>query len=144
MMVGLQGSGKTTTTAKLAKRLTERDKRKVLMASLDINRPAAMEQLAVLGRRSASTRCRSSPARSRRRSPSARWKPRKLGGYDVVLLDTAGRTTLDEELMAEAAEIKTRRQSARSAAGRRLPDRPGRGQSRARASTSASASPASC
>ena len=51
-------------------------------------------------------RCRSSPARSRRRSPSARSKPAKLGGYDVVLLDTAGRTTLDEEMMAEAAEIK--------------------------------------
>ena len=50
MMVGLQGSGKTTTTAKLARRLTERQKRKVLMASLDVRRPAAMEQLAVLGR----------------------------------------------------------------------------------------------
>ena len=50
MMVGLQGSGKTTTTAKLARRMTQRDKRKVLMASLDIYRPAAMEQLAVLGR----------------------------------------------------------------------------------------------
>ena len=50
MMVGLQGSGKTTTTAKLAKRLTERDRRKVLMASLDTRRPAAMEQLAVLGK----------------------------------------------------------------------------------------------
>ena len=50
MMVGLQGSGKTTTTAKLARRLTDRQKRKVLMASLDVRRPAAMEQLAVLGR----------------------------------------------------------------------------------------------
>ena len=49
MMVGLQGSGKTTTTAKIAKRLTEQRKRKVLMASLDTRRPAAMEQLAVLG-----------------------------------------------------------------------------------------------
>src|SRR5712691_5552884 len=50
MMVGLQGSGKTTTTAKIAKRLTDRQKKKVLMASLDVRRPAAMEQLAVLGR----------------------------------------------------------------------------------------------
>src|SRR5438105_10111048 len=50
MMVGLQGSGKTTTTAKVGKRLAERDRRKVLMASLDTRRPAAMEQLAVLGR----------------------------------------------------------------------------------------------
>ena len=50
MMVGLQGSGKTTTTAKLAKRLAERERKKVLMASLDVARPAAQEQLAVLGR----------------------------------------------------------------------------------------------
>ena len=50
MMVGLQGSGKTTTTAKLARRLADRQKKKVLMASLDVRRPAAMEQLAVLGR----------------------------------------------------------------------------------------------
>ena len=50
MMVGLQGSGKTTTTAKLGKRLAERDRKKVLMASLDVARPAAQEQLAVLGR----------------------------------------------------------------------------------------------
>ena len=50
MMVGLQGSGKTTTTAKLAKRLSERERKKVLMASLDVARPAAQEQLAVLGR----------------------------------------------------------------------------------------------
>ena len=75
MMVGLQGSGKTTTTAKIARRLTEGLKRKVLMASLDTRRPAAMEQLAVLGRRSTSRRCRSSKARRRCRSP-----PRTAGG----------------------------------------------------------------
>ena len=75
MMVGLQGSGKTTTTAKIARRLTEQGKRKVLMASLDTRRPAAMEQLAVLGRqvtcRDAADRRR---ARRRRRSRSARSK----------------------------------------------------------------------
>ena len=71
MMVGLQGSGKTTTTAKIAKRLADTQKRKVLMASLDTRRPAAMEQLAVLGRQVKSTRCRSSPARRRCRSPRA-------------------------------------------------------------------------
>ena len=75
MMVGLQGSGKTTTTAKIAKRLTETAKRKVLMASLDTRRPAAMEQLAVLGKQVASTRCRSSPARRRCRSRRARCRP---------------------------------------------------------------------
>ena len=72
MMVGLQGSGKTTTTAKLAKRLKERERKKVLMASLDVARPAAQEQLAVLGRQAKSTRCRSSPASSRSTSPGAR------------------------------------------------------------------------
>src|ERR1700716_1996582 len=107
MMVGLQGSGKPTTTAKLARRLTQRDKRKVLMASLDIYRPAAMEQLAVLGRdldiATLPIVAGQKPAQIARRALEAA----KLGGYDVVLLDTAGRTTLDEDMMAEAAEIKT-------------------------------------
>src|SRR6266487_4340434 len=107
MMVGLQGSGKTTTTAKLARRLTLRDKRKVLMASLDIYRPAAMEQLAVLGRDldipTLPIVTAQKPAQIAKRALEAG----KLGGYDVVLLDTAGRTTLDEEMMSEAAEIKT-------------------------------------
>ncbi|HWL21937.1 MAG TPA: signal recognition particle receptor subunit alpha, partial [Bradyrhizobium sp.] len=106
MMVGLQGSGKTTTTAKLARRLTERDKRKVLMASLDVYRPAAMEQLAVLGRDLDIPTLPivegQKPAQIARRALEAG----KLGGYDVVLLDTAGRTTLDEEMMTEAADIK--------------------------------------
>src|ERR1700737_3824689 len=106
MMVGLQGSGKTTTTAKLARRLTQRDKRKVLMASLDIYRPAAMEQLAVLGRDldipTLPIVADQKPAQIAKRALEAG----KLGGYDVVLLDTAGRTTLDEEMMTEAAEIK--------------------------------------
>src|SRR5213596_1299852 len=107
MMVGLQGSGKTTTTAKLARRMTQRDKRKVLMASLDIYRPAAMEQLAVLGRDldipTLPIVAGQKPAQIARRALEAG----KLGGYDVVLLDTAGRTTLDEEMMSEAAEIKS-------------------------------------
>jgi signal recognition particle subunit SRP54 len=106
MMVGLQGSGKTTTTAKLARRLTQRDKKKVLMASLDIYRPAAMEQLAILGRdldiQTLPIVAGQKPAQIARRALDAG----KLGGYDVVLLDTAGRTTLDDEMMAEATEIK--------------------------------------
>ena len=73
MMVGLQGSGKTTTTAKLAKRLTERERKKVLMASLDVARPAAQEQLAVLGRQAnVDTLADRRRASSRSRSPSAR------------------------------------------------------------------------
>jgi signal recognition particle subunit SRP54 len=106
MMVGLQGSGKTTTTAKLARRLVQRDKRKVLMASLDVYRPAAMEQLAVLGRDldipTLPIVAGQQPPQIAKRALEAG----RLGGYDVVLLDTAGRTTLDEEMMAEAASIK--------------------------------------
>src|SRR6185369_7065740 len=87
MMVGLQGSGKTTTTAKLARRLVQRDKRKVLMASLDIYRPAAMEQLAVLGRDldipTLPIVAGQKPAQIAKRALEAG----KLGGYDVVLLD---------------------------------------------------------
>jgi signal recognition particle subunit SRP54 len=106
MMVGLQGSGKTTTTAKLARRLTDRQKRKVLMASLDVRRPAAMEQLAVLGREAQIDTLpvvagQQPPQIAKRALEAAR-----LGGYDVVLLDTAGRTTLDDEMMNEAAEVK--------------------------------------
>ncbi len=106
MMVGLQGSGKTTTTAKVARRLTDRQKKKVLMASLDVRRPAAMEQLAVLGREAAIDTLpvvagQQPPQIAKRALEAAR-----LGGYDVVLLDTAGRTTLDDEMMNEAAEVK--------------------------------------
>src|SRR4051812_38178944 len=106
MMVGLQGSGKTTTTAKLAKRLTEQGRRKVLMASLDVRRPAAMQQLAVLGQQVSVDTLPivegQQPAQIAQRAIQAG----RLGGYDIVLLDTAGRTTLDEAMMAEAAEVK--------------------------------------
>lgn len=106
MMVGLQGSGKTTTTAKLARRLTQRDKRKVLMASLDVYRPAAMEQLAVLGRDLDIATLPIVPAQQPTQIARRALEAGRLGGYDVVLLDTAGRTTLDEDMMAEAASIK--------------------------------------
>jgi signal recognition particle subunit SRP54 len=106
MMVGLQGSGKTTTTAKLAKRLTDRQRRKVLMASLDVRRPAAMEQLAVLGRDTQIDTLPvvegQTPQQIARRAIEAA----KLSGYDIVMLDTAGRTTLDDAMMSEVEEIK--------------------------------------
>jgi len=106
MLVGLQGSGKTTTAAKLGKRLSEQARRKVLMASLDVRRPAAMEQLAVLGRQVGVDTLPiiegQAPAQIARRALEAG----RLGGYDIVLLDTAGRTTLDEAMMGEAAEVK--------------------------------------
>ncbi|MEO0449002.1 MAG: signal recognition particle protein [Pseudomonadota bacterium] len=107
MMAGLQGSGKTTTTGKLAKRLAERDKKKVLLASLDTRRPAAMEQLAILADQCGDAVSSlpiikdQSPAEIARRAIQAA----KLGGYDVLFLDTAGRTSIDEQMMAEASEI---------------------------------------
>ena len=106
MMVGLQGSGKTTTTAKVAKRLTERDRRKVLMASLDTRRPAAMEQLAVLGKQVNVDTLPVVEGQTPVQIAGRAIQAGKLGGYDVVLLDTAGRTTLDEAMMSEAAEVK--------------------------------------
>jgi signal recognition particle subunit SRP54 len=106
MLVGLQGAGKTTTAAKIAKRLFERDRRKVLMASLDVKRPAAQEQLAVLGRQVGVDTLPIVPGQdpvdiARRAEAAAR-----LQGYDVVLLDTAGRTHVDEPLMEEMAQIR--------------------------------------
>jgi signal recognition particle subunit SRP54 len=106
MMVGLQGSGKTTTTAKIAKRLTERDNRKVLMASLDTRRPAAMEQLAVLGQQVSVPTLPIVEGQTPVQIANRAIQAAKLGGYDVVLLDTAGRITLDDEMMNEAAEVK--------------------------------------
>jgi signal recognition particle subunit SRP54 len=106
MMVGLQGSGKTTTTAKIGKRLTERMRRKVLLASLDTRRPAAQEQLRVLGEQNDVATlpivAGESPTQIAERAMTAA----RLGGYDVVILDTAGRIHIDEPLMLEMAEIK--------------------------------------
>ncbi len=107
MMVGLQGSGKTTTTAKLAKRLSERDRKKVLMASLDVARPAAQEQLAVLGRQikveTLPIVAGQSPVDIAKRALQAA----KLQGFDVLLLDTAGRLHVDDALMAEMKAVET-------------------------------------
>ena len=106
MMVGLQGAGKTTTAAKIAKRLRDRYKRKVLMASLDVKRPAAQEQLAVLGRQvgieTLPIIAGQSPVEIARRAEEVA----RLQGFDVVILDTAGRTHIDEPLMEEMAQIK--------------------------------------
>ena len=106
MLVGLQGSGKTTTTAKIAARLQSRDKKKVLMASLDTRRPAAQEQLKVLGEQAGVATlpivAGQQPVDIARRAQDAA----RLGGYDVVMLDTAGRLQIDEALMAEAAAVR--------------------------------------
>ena len=106
LMVGLQGSGKTTTTAKLAKRLSEKDGKRVLMASLDVNRPAAMEQLKILGTQIGVdtlpiVKGEDPVAIAKRAKTQA-----SLGGYDVYILDTAGRLHIDTNLIAQAAAVR--------------------------------------
>lgn len=106
LLVGLQGSGKTTSTGKLAKRLKEKDRKKVLMASLDVRRPAAQEQLAQLGKQldvdTLEIIAGQDPLAITTRAVSTARK----GGYDALLLDSAGRLSIDEELMAEIAAVK--------------------------------------
>ena len=106
MMVGLQGSGKTTSTAKIASRLKTREKKKILMASLDVARPAAQEQLKVLGEQvevaTLPIVAGQQPVDIAKRAMQAG----RLGGYDVVMLDTAGRLHVDEALMGEVAAVR--------------------------------------
>ncbi|QPC42337.1 signal recognition particle protein [Kaustia mangrovi] len=106
MMVGLQGSGKTTTTAKLALRFTQEDKKKVLMASLDTRRPAAQEQLKILGEQAGVDTLPIVPGEDPVRITRRALDAARLGGYDVVMLDTAGRLHVDEELMRESVEVR--------------------------------------
>ncbi len=116
LMVGLQGSGKTTSTAKIAYRLSQggqgilagklAEKKKVLMASLDVARPAAQQQLAVLGEQAGVATlpivALEQPLGITRRALDAA----RREGYDVLLLDTAGRLSIDEKLMAEVAQVR--------------------------------------
>ena len=106
LMVGLQGSGKTTTTAKIALRFKNREKRKVMMASLDVNRPAAQEQLQILGKQIEVETLPivkgEAPLAITQRALTAA----ALGGFDVLLLDTAGRLHIDEGLMFEVAAVR--------------------------------------
>ena len=106
MMVGLQGSGKTTTTGKIAKRLTERENKKVLMASLDTRRPAAQEQLRVLGEQINVATLEIIESQSPTDIAKRALDEAKRGGFDVLMLDTAGRLHIDDELMAETEEIR--------------------------------------
>ena len=106
LMVGLQGSGKTTTSAKLGLMLQNKEKKRVLMASLDVRRPAAMEQLKVLGEQAGVATLPILPNQmpvdiAKRALASAR-----VGGYDVLILDTAGRQHIDEALMSEVAQVR--------------------------------------
>ena len=106
MMVGLQGSGKTTTTAKLARRLTLRDRKKTMVASLDVQRPAAQEQLAQLAAEAGVDALPVVPGQPPDAIARRAMQAARLGGYDAVLLDTAGRLHVDEALMAELAQIR--------------------------------------
>ena len=106
LMVGLQGSGKTTTTAKLGLRLTNRDKKKVLMASLDVRRPAAQKQLAVLGEQAGVATLPVVIIEQPLAIAKRAMETGRLEGYDVVLLDTAGRLHIDHEMMAEVIAVR--------------------------------------
>ena len=106
LMLGLQGSGKTTTTAKLALRLRDREGKKVLMASVDVYRPAAQQQLELLGRQAGIDTLPvvlgERPAAIARRA----MRTAAREGYDIVFIDTAGRLAIDREMMDEAAELR--------------------------------------
>ena len=106
MLVGLQGSGKTTSCAKIGLRLTERSKKKVLMASLDVRRPAAQEQLKVLGLQVGLRTLDIVPGEPPVAIAKRALQTGALEGFDVVLLDTAGRLAVDAEMMAEAAAVR--------------------------------------
>jgi len=106
LMVGLQGSGKTTTTAKVAKRLTERDKKKVLMASLDVYRPAAQQQLVVLGQQTGVRVLNPVMGEQPVAIAKRAMQTGRLEGFDVVMLDTAGRLHIDEDLMTEVEQVR--------------------------------------
>ena len=105
LMAGLQGSGKTTTSGKLALYLRTRLKKKVLLASLDTRRPAAMEQLKILAEQAGVDFLPIVDGQTALQISKRAMEAGNLGGFDVVFLDTAGRTTLDDELMDEVADI---------------------------------------
>lgn len=126
MMVGLQGSGKTATTAKIAEAAEGQGRKKVLMASLDVESSTAQEQLAVLGSQidvaTLPIIAGQQPVGAQRAMQAA-----KLQGFDVLMLDTAGRLHVDQQLMDEMQAVSRLANPAGNAARRRQPDRSGRG-----------------
>ncbi len=105
MMVGLQGSGKTTSTAKISKWLTEKQGKKVMMASLDVRRPAAQEQLKILGEQTGIATLPIIEGQMPVDIAKRAVQSAKLQGVDVIMLDTAGRLHVDESLMAEMEAV---------------------------------------
>ncbi len=106
MLVGLQGSGKTTTTAQIALRVRDRERKKALMASLDVRRPAAQHQLAVLGAQAEVRTLDVVPGEPPVAIAKRALQTAALEGFDLVLLDTAGRLAIDQELMAEVVAVR--------------------------------------
>ena len=106
MMVGLQGSGKTTTSAKIGMRIQGHQGKKVLLASLDVRRPAAQEQLAVLGSQAGIDSLPVVPLQTPRMIAARAMDTGRKGGYDIVVLDTAGRLHVDDDLMNEAVQVR--------------------------------------
>ena len=106
MMVGLQGSGKTTTSAKIGMRLRDHQGKRTLLASLDVRRPAAQEQLAVLGNQAGIDSLPVVPFQTPRMIAARAMDTARKGGYDIVVLDTAGRLHVDDDLMNEAVQVR--------------------------------------
>ncbi len=106
MVVGLQGSGKTTSTAKIARFLKAKKNKKVLMASVDIYRPAAQEQLEILGRQVEVDTLEIIETEKPLEIAKRAYNKAKIEGYDILLLDTAGRLHIDEGLMEELTALK--------------------------------------
>ena len=106
LMAGLQGSGKTTTAGKLALRLKNKQRKKVLLASLDTQRPAAQLQLAQLAERADVASLEIIPFQSPLQIARRAMDMARREVFDVVILDTAGRLSIDEALMAEVKEIR--------------------------------------
>jgi|TARA_R110002126_G_scaffold13118_3_gene56795 signal recognition particle subunit SRP54 len=106
LMVGLQGAGKTTSSAKIAHWLREKNRKKVLMASLDVQRPAAQEQLATLGEQTETATLEIIKGQTPLEITKRAMDVARKEGYDVLILDTAGRLAIDEELMNEVTAVK--------------------------------------
>ena len=130
LMVGLQGSGKTTTSGKLALRLRERLRRRVLLASLDTQRPAAQLQLAQLAEQAQVPSLPIVAGQTPVQIADRAMETGRREGFDIVILDTAGRLSIDETLMEEVRQVRAATIACRDSAGGRCDDRPGRGEHR--------------
>ena len=106
LMVGLQGSGKTTSTGKIAKLLKDKHGKKILMASLDVYRPAAQDQLAVLGTQTGVDTLEIIKGQQPVDIAKRAMEEGRKGGYDIVFLDTAGRLSIDDALMQEVEQVR--------------------------------------